>query len=118
LNERKSIKPNYLKMKKIVLNIIMFCVTFIGYSQVINVNTTTYTVPQLVTDVLFGSGTGGGACAGTVSNITWSTGTNFGGPNGIGYFTNTNPIFPLNSWCSFSYRKCSSSSWTEYNKSK
>ncbi|MCI4443602.1 MAG: choice-of-anchor L domain-containing protein, partial [Lentimicrobium sp.] len=32
-----------------------------------------------------------------VSNITWSTGTNFGSTNGIGYFDNTNPSFPLQS---------------------
>ncbi len=63
------------------------------HSQAINVSTTTYTVPQLVQDVLFGSQ--GNGCVGTVSNITWSTGTNFGGSSGIGYFTNTNPNFPL-----------------------
>lgn len=63
------------------------------YSQAINVSTTTYTVPQLVQEVLFGSQ--GNGCVGSVSNITWSTGTNFGDDNGIGYFTNTNPNFPL-----------------------
>ncbi|MBY0487257.1 MAG: choice-of-anchor L domain-containing protein, partial [Flavobacteriaceae bacterium] len=81
-------------MKRILL---LFTITFFhlnGFSQVINVNTTTYTVPQLVQNVLFGS-TASAACAGTLSNITWSTGTNFGSTNGIGYFTNTNPTFPL-----------------------
>lgn len=61
------------------------------YSQAINVDTGTYTVPQLVLDVLVNK-----ACV-PVSNITWSTGTNFGSTNGIGYFDNTNPAFPLSS---------------------
>ena len=84
-------------MKKYLLIFCLILNTSIGFSQVINVSTTTYTVPQLVTDVLFGSSIGGGACAGTLSNITWSTGTNFGSTNGIGSFTNTNPNFPLSS---------------------
>ena len=82
-------------MKKLLL-IVSVLFALGSHSQVVNVNTTTYTIPQLVTDVLFGSGVGGGSCAGTISNITWSTGTNFGGPAGISYFTNTNPNFPLN----------------------
>jgi len=61
------------------------------YSQAINVNTSTYTVPELVTKVLVDKD-----CV-PVSNITWSTGTNFGSTNGIGYFDNTNPAFPLSS---------------------
>jgi len=52
-------------------------------------------VPQLVQNVLFGATGSAASCAGTISNITWSTGTNFGSTNGIGYFTNTNPSFPL-----------------------
>ena len=60
-----------------------------SFSQVINVNTSTYTVPQLVRDVLINK-----PCV-PVNNITWRTGTNFGSTNGIGYFTNTNPAFPL-----------------------
>jgi uncharacterized repeat protein (TIGR01451 family) len=54
-------------------------------------NTTQYTVPQLVTDVLLNN-----PCV-NATNITWSTGTNFGSVNGIGYFVNTNPTFPLES---------------------
>ena len=58
---------------------------------------TTYTVEQLVTDVLIGS-----ECA-QVSNITWSTGTNFlnpennnaPGPNGIAYFNQNGSAFPM-----------------------
>lgn len=61
------------------------------FSQVINVNTTTYTVPQLVRDILVNK-----PCV-PVNNITWRTGTNFGSTNGIGYFTNTNLAFPLTS---------------------
>ncbi|WP_298154551.1 choice-of-anchor L domain-containing protein, partial [Flavobacterium sp.] len=46
----------------------------------ITTNTTQYTVEQLVQDVFLGSD-----CA-LVSNITWSTGSDFGSTNGIGYF--------------------------------
>lgn len=62
------------------------------FSQVINVDTNTYTVPELVTDVLVNKD-----CV-PVSNISWRTGTNFGSTtNGIGYFDNVNPAFPLSS---------------------
>lgn len=61
------------------------------YSQAITVDTNTHTVPQLVNDVLVNK-----ECV-PVSNITWRTGTNFGSTNGIGYFENTNPSFPLQS---------------------
>ncbi|WP_055446887.1 choice-of-anchor L domain-containing protein, partial [Lacinutrix mariniflava] len=50
-------------------------------SPYIQVDQTTYTVPELVEDVLIDS-----PCA-AVSNINWSTGTNFGDVNGIGYFS-------------------------------
>jgi valyl-tRNA synthetase len=82
-------------MKRILLSLVLFLFFICGFSQAIQVNTTTYTVPQLVQNVLFGDGTGATNCSGTISNITWSTGTNFGSVNGIGYFTNTNPAFPL-----------------------
>ncbi|MDT0559693.1 choice-of-anchor L domain-containing protein, partial [Ichthyenterobacterium sp. W332] len=42
---------------------------------------TTYTVEELVTDILIG-----GECA-EISNITWSTGSDFGDVNGIAYFS-------------------------------
>ncbi|APY08350.1 hypothetical protein BWZ20_08585 [Winogradskyella sp. J14-2] len=45
------------------------------------VDQTTYTVEQLVQDILIG-----GECA-QISNITYSTGTDFGEENGIGYFS-------------------------------
>ncbi|WP_374540160.1 choice-of-anchor L domain-containing protein, partial [Flavobacterium sp.] len=49
----------------------------------------TYTVQQLVTDVLVTS-----PC-GIVSNITYSTGTNYGQQNGIGYFNKNGSSFGL-----------------------
>ena len=51
------------------------------------VSETQYTVPQLVTEVLIDN-----PCA-NVSNITWSTGSNFGDVNGIGYFDKNNSSF-------------------------
>ena len=91
-------------MKKNFLYIFIFLLGLNTYSQPITVSTTTYTVPQLVNNILFASPTGGSSsCVGTISNITWSTGTNFGStpassfPNGIGYFQYTNPNFPLSS---------------------
>lgn len=63
----------------------------------IAVSTTQYTVEQLVTDVLFE-----GSCA-QISNITWSTGTNYpdpdnelgDNPSGIAYFNKNNSAFPF-----------------------
>lgn len=62
-----------------------------GYSQAITVSTNTYTVPQMVNTVLINS-----PCV-SATNITWKTGTNFGSVNGIGFFQNTNPNFPMQS---------------------
>ncbi|WP_425076567.1 choice-of-anchor L domain-containing protein [Psychroserpens sp. S379A] len=53
------------------------------------VDQTTYTVEELVLDVLIDS-----PCA-QISNITFSTGTNFGEENGIGYFSNPDGGFPF-----------------------
>tara|TARA_R110002049_G_scaffold92446_4_gene229240 strand:- start:1618 stop:8298 length:6681 start_codon:yes stop_codon:yes gene_type:complete len=58
-------------------------------SPYITVNQTTYTVPELIEDVLIDS-----PCA-TVSNFNWSTGSNFGQENGIGYFTALPGAFPF-----------------------
>src|SRR6218665_1868314 len=77
-------------MKKILLFFIM-AISLPIFSQSITVSTSAYTVPQLLTDVLVNK-----PCV-PVNNITWRTGTNFGSTNGIGYFTNTNPAFPLQS---------------------
>ena len=54
-------------------------------------NTTQYSDEQLISDILINN-----SCI-TVSNVTSSTGTNFGSANGIGFFTNVNSSFPLNS---------------------
>ena len=62
-----------------------------GFSQPITVSTTSYTVPQLVNNVLINS-----SCV-NATNVMWSTGTNFGSSNGIGFFSNTNPNFPMQS---------------------
>ncbi|MEZ4853261.1 choice-of-anchor L domain-containing protein [Flavobacterium sp.] len=70
-------------MKKHILFLVMLF-TVAGYSQAINVSTNAYTVPELVTDVLIDS-----PCA-VVSNVSWNNCS-----NGIGYFTNTNPDFPM-----------------------
>lgn len=60
-------------------------------SQAITVNTNTYSVPQLVNNVLINS-----PCV-SATNVTWSTGSNFGSSNGIGYFQNANANFPMTS---------------------
>ncbi|KAB1155095.1 T9SS type B sorting domain-containing protein [Flavobacterium luteum] len=77
-------------MKKLIQ---LFILVISGncFSQAITVNTNTYTVPQLVSTVLINS-----PCV-SVVNVTSSTGTNFGSSNGIGYFTNSNPNFPMKS---------------------
>jgi gliding motility-associated-like protein len=75
-------------MKKTLL-LVATLLSAIGYSQAISVSSTNYTVPQLVNNVLINS-----PCV-SATNITWSTGMNFGSSNGIGYFQNTNPNFPM-----------------------
>lgn len=77
-------------MKKSLVFIFSFL--WIGcFSQAITVDTNTYTIQELVTDVLVNK-----SCV-PVNNITWRTGTDFVSSNGIGYFNNTNPAFPLSS---------------------
>jgi gliding motility-associated-like protein len=75
-------------MKKILLLTAILLSAF-GFSQPISVSSTNYTVPQLVNNVLINS-----PCV-SATNITWSTGTNFNSSNGLGYFQNTNPLFPM-----------------------
>jgi gliding motility-associated-like protein len=58
-------------------------------SQSVTVNTSTYTVDQLVNSVLINSPCVSG------TNVTSITGTDFKSTNGIGYFENTNPNFPF-----------------------
>ncbi|MEQ3667801.1 MAG: choice-of-anchor L domain-containing protein, partial [Olleya sp.] len=57
----------------------------------ITTNDTQYTVQELVTDVLVNS-----PCA-LINNVTWSTGTDFGTTNGIGYFEANGSSFPFQS---------------------
>ena len=75
-------------MKKLLL-VIAIAITVNCFSQSITVSTNSYTVPQLVNTVLINS-----PCV-SATNITWKTGTNFASSNGIGYFNNTNPNFPM-----------------------
>ncbi|MGL2963295.1 choice-of-anchor L domain-containing protein [Flavobacterium sp. RSB2_4_14] len=77
-------------MKKIIL-LIAILLTSYGFSQPITVSSSSYTVPQLVNNVLINS-----PCV-SATNITWSTGSNFGSSNGIGFFQNTNLNFPMQS---------------------
>ena len=77
-------------MKKLLLLTAILLSTF-GFSQPLSVSSSNYTVPQLVNNVLINS-----PCV-SATNITWRTGTNFGSSNGIGFFQNTNPNFPMQS---------------------
>src|SRR5690606_14540644 len=78
-------------MKGKYLLIGIFLITSLGFSQPIEVSVTQYTPEQLIKDVLINN-----PCA-QVSNVTWSTGTNYGVTDGtgIGYFTNTNSDFDM-----------------------
>src|SRR5690554_6785147 len=76
--------------KKILLFLFIF--PSLIYSQVITVDATTYTHEELIRDVLIGNN----PCA-VIENVVGITGTNFGNANGIGYFENTNPNFPIQS---------------------
>lgn len=80
-------------LKKYLFSILLTFYFLQCFPQAITVDTNTYTVPELVTEVLINK-----VCV-PVSNITWKTGnTNgFDSTNGIGYFKNTNPSFPLKS---------------------
>lgn len=77
-------------MKKPLL-LFLALMPFFCYAQAITVDTSTRSVPELVNDVLINS-----SCT-EVRNISWRTGNNFGSTNGIGYFQNTNPNFPMQS---------------------
>jgi gliding motility-associated-like protein len=76
---------------KILLFLTSILISTIGLSQPITVSSTSYTVPQLVNNVLINS-----TCV-SATNVTWSTGSNFGSTNGIGFFQNTNPNFQMQS---------------------
>jgi len=70
---------------------LLFFISYIAYSQnpYITVDASAYSHEELVTEILIGS-----TCA-TVGNIESTTGTDFGNLNGIGYFENENPKFPI-----------------------
>lgn len=78
-------------MKNYLFFITLLIFIPITQAQVITVSTTEFTPQQLITDVLIDS-----PCA-IVDNITSQTGSDFGLANGIGYFENTNPNFPIDS---------------------
>jgi hypothetical protein len=65
--------------------------TTTSYGAPLITGTTNYTSEQLINSVLVNN-----PCI-AISNVTAVTGTNFGSVNGIGYFTNVNPTFPLSS---------------------
>jgi gliding motility-associated-like protein len=68
---------------------ILLLVSFAATSQSVTINTNTYTVDQLINQVLINSPCVSG------TNITFKTGTLFGSTNGIGYFENNNANFPF-----------------------
>ncbi|TRW22501.1 hypothetical protein FMM05_16610, partial [Flavobacterium zepuense] len=76
--------------KKLLIIALLFIVK--GFSQNITVSTNAYTPAQLVNQILVRD-----ACLAEVANITKSTGIDYGYAqgNGIGYFQNTNPNFPI-----------------------
>src|SRR5690554_8122594 len=78
-------------MRNQYLLIVIFLMTSLGFWQPIEVSVTQYTPDQLVKDILINN-----PC-GQVTNVTWSTGTNYGVTDGtgIGYFTNTNLDFDM-----------------------
>lgn len=77
-------------MKKLLLSAIL-ALPACAFAQAITTSGTQYTPQQLVTDILLdGAGP-------TVTNITSSTGSNFGSVNGLGYFTNGGGNFPFGS---------------------
>jgi hypothetical protein len=78
-----------LILKKLLLFYSLIFAINLSTSQNLTVDQTTYTVEELVTDVLIDS-----PCA-NVSNITFSTGTNFGSNNGIGFFEEPSGLFPF-----------------------
>lgn len=75
-------------MKKSLIFILLL-VLYTVHSQSVTVNTTKYTIDQLVNQVLVNSPCVQG------TNVTSRTGTNYGSSNGIGYFENTNSAFPF-----------------------
>ena len=70
--------------------VLCFFSSVVLHGQNLTVDQTTYTVEQLIRDVLINS-----VCA-QVSNISFSTGSNtYGDDNGIGYFSAHTGAFPF-----------------------
>ena len=78
----------YFFMKKALFLIIVLLVSTFIYSQNVTVDQSTYSVEELINDVLINS-----PCV-SISNVTSSTGTSFGS-NGIGYFSEPLGNFPF-----------------------
>ena len=66
-----------------------FSLCIVTFPPPIKVEQELYTVPDLISQVLINN-----PCA-IVSDVTWSTGTNFGFSNGIGYFNQNGSNFPF-----------------------
>jgi hypothetical protein len=81
-------------MKKTLFLFALLLLSITGFSQSIAVNPNIYTTNQLVTNVLVKN-----SCLAQISGISRTTGTNYGytAGNGVAYFTNTNPFFPMQS---------------------
>ena len=77
-------------MKKLIF-LFLISLSATCFSQVIKVSTDKYTVDQLVNTVLINS-----PCIYT-TDIKSRTGTTYSSSNGIGFFENTNPNFPMKS---------------------
>ena len=76
----------------LVVNLIFLSLTTLhaqDTGQYISIDQNTYTVDQLVKDVLINN-----QCA-TITNIVSSTGTDYGSTNGLGYFSSNGVSFPL-----------------------
>lgn len=87
-------------MKKLLLTLTL-TISLSCFSQSITVDSDKYNVADLVNKVLINS-----PCV-SATNVNGITGTNFGSTNGIGYFENTNPNFPMKSGVVLSTGKAS-----------
>lgn len=87
-------------MKKLLLTLTL-TLSLSCFSQSIKVDSDKYNVADLVNKILINS-----PCV-SATNVTGITGTNFGSTNGIGYFENTNPNFPMKSGVILSTGKAS-----------
>ena len=87
-------------MKKFLLTLTL-TISLSCFSQSIKVDSDKYNVSDLVNKVLINS-----ECV-SATNVVGITGTNFGSTNGIGYFENTNPNFPMKSGVILSTGKAS-----------